>query len=447
MTQYQKTLARSAVLNGTGLHTGKPCRLTVKPAPVNHGISFIRTDICADIPPIPATWESVVDLSRGTTLGINDIRVQTIEHVMASLHAFRINNALIEMNGPEPPVGDGSAKPYTDLLEKAGTKEQKALAPELVITSPVTYADTRDNVIIKVFSSDTFRVTFLVDYPDHLTMGTRFYTLESMDRFEDDIAPARTYGLLSEMKSILQRGLGKGGSLDNNLVFIDRKIPPEEFDELKRLFHVDHDIRTGNSGILDERPLRFSNEPVRHKILDLVGDLYLLGMPLRGHVMAFRSGHKANVSFVKKLAKEYQPAISGLQQPEPVAGLLGSLIPELGPVPAGWKIRKGAESVHALYTPLDLREEKPDKGLVFRLLGLSAASSLLYENVRSIQSLSLSETADLKFYKDFQRENYTFLSRISNINGNNATVSVRMLSPRKEIMCEAVVTLKIERYA
>ncbi len=445
MIAYQRTPARSITLRGTGLHTGAPCRLTVNPAPVNHGISFKRTDI-SDCPLIPATMNSVVDLSRGTTLGTGDIRVHTIEHVMAALRACHIDNAVIEMDGPEPPVGDGSAKPYLDLLEDAGCKEQGAIRHELIITTPVSYTDTDDNVIIKIFPAETFRVTFLVDYADHLTMGTRFYSLDTMDKFATEIAPARTYSLLSEMKSVLQRGLGKGGTLENNIVFIDREISPDELKELKTLFKVDHDIRLGNTGVLDERPLRFSNEPVRHKILDLVGDLYLLGLPVRGHVMAFRSGHKNNVAFVKKLAESYKSVIDTLMHPEAGAGLLGSLMPDFAPVPQGWRIMKEQDQIRCLWNPLEIQGDYLDKGLVFRLLGLSATAVLLYENVHSIQKVSLTQISNINFYKDIQRREYTFLSRIVHKGDSEVTVASQMISGGKERVCEGIFSLKLEKY-
>jgi UDP-3-O-acyl N-acetylglucosamine deacetylase len=444
MIAYQRTPERSITLEGKGLHTGAPCRLTVNPAPVNHGISFKRTDI-PESPEIPACLDSVVDLSRGTTLGSGDVRVHTIEHVMAALRACDIHNAVIDMDGPEPPVGDGSAKPYLDLLKSVRCREQGVPRPELIITTPVTYTDPVDNVIIKVFPAETFRVTFLVDYADHLTMGTRFYSLDSMEDFDQEIAPARTYSLLSEMKSVMQRGLGKGGTLDNNIVFIDREISEDELKELKTLFKVDHDIRLGNTGILDERPLRFPNEPVRHKILDLVGDLYLLGMPVRGHVMAFRSGHRNNVAFVKKLVEVYKPFIHTLKNPEPGAGLLGALMPDFTPVPQGWRVMKEKDQVRSVFDPVEYQGRYLDKGLIFRLLGLSAASLLLYDKVHTIRRIVFSGVRDLKFFKDIPRREYTFLSRIIHGETHEWTVSSRMMSGGNEVICEGVFKLNIER--
>ncbi|MCD6233978.1 MAG: hypothetical protein DRP86_06455 [Candidatus Neomarinimicrobiota bacterium] len=444
MIVCQRTPVRSITLEGKGLHTGVPCRLTVNPAPENHGISFKRTDI-PESPEIPANPDSVVDLSRGTTLGSGDVRVHTIEHVMAALRACHIDNAIIEMDGPEPPVGDGSAKPYLDLLKSIRSREQGVPRPELIITTPVTYTDPADNVIIKVFPAETFRVTFLVDYADHLTMGTRFYSLDSMEAFEKEIAPARTYSLLSEMKSVMQRGFGKGGTLDNNIVFIDREISEDELKELKTLFKVDHDIRLGNTGILDERPLRFPNEPVRHKILDLVGDLYLLGMPVRGHVMAFRSGHRNNVAFVKKLIEVYGPLIHTLRTPEPGAGFLSALMPDFAPVPQGWRMMKEDTQVRSVFKPVEYQGDYLDKGLIFRLLGLSSASPLLYEKVHTIRRIIFSGVRDLKFFKDIPRREYTFLSRIIHAEKHELTVSSRMMSGGKEVICEGIFMLKIER--
>jgi UDP-3-O-acyl N-acetylglucosamine deacetylase len=403
MIAYQRTPERSITLEGKGLHTGAPCRLTVNPAPVNHGISFKRTDI-PESPEIPACLDSVVDLSRGTTLGSGDVRVHTIEHVMAALRACDIHNAVIDMDGPEPPVGDGSAKPYLDLLKSVRCREQGVPRPELIITTPVTYTDPVDNVIIKVFPAETFRVTFLVDYADHLTMGTRFYSLDSMEDFDQEIAPARTYSLLSEMKSVMQRGLGKGGTLDNNIVFIDREISE-----------------------------------------DLVGDLYLLGMPVRGHVMAFRSGHRNNVAFVKKLVEVYKPFIHTLKNPEPGAGLLGALMPDFTPVPQGWRVMKEKDQVRSVFDPVEYQGRYLDKGLIFRLLGLSAASLLLYDKVHTIRRIVFSGVRDLKFFKDIPRREYTFLSRIIHGETHEWTVSSRMMSGGNEVICEGVFKLNIER--
>lgn len=445
MNSWQHTIFRSVTLEGIGLHTGKSCRLTIKPAPVNHGICFVRTDI-PDCPPIPARTEFITDLSRGTTLGIEDICINTIEHVMASLRGCNIDNARVEMDGPEPPAIDGSAKPYVDMIQSAGIREQGGLSQELIITKPVSYTDVKDNVVIKIFPADTFRVTFLVDYPDHLTMGTRFYTLDSMDHFAKEIAPARTYGLLSEMKILKQKGLGKGGNLENNLVFIDEPLDPRELESLRNLFEMDHNIKLGNTGILDERPLRFSNEPVRHKILDLIGDLYLLGMPVRGHILAFRSGHKANAEFVRQIQKDYKNIINTLISPEPGAGLLASLLPDLGPVPSGFRIIKEQDEIRCIYDPLEENGEILNKGLVFRLAGLSAGAVLLFENVHNMKSVSISRSGDIVFYKKVMKRQHSFISRIREKNGNHLTVSCKILTGSRDLVCEGEFTFNIERY-
>ena len=445
MNFWQQTISHPVSLEGIGLHTGKHCRLTLMPAPVNYGICFVRTDI-PGCPPVPARTDFIADLSRGTTLGIDDIRINTIEHVMASLRGCNIDNARVEIDGPEPPAIDGSSRPYVDLIQSAGIKKQGGLRQELIITKPVSYTDVKDNVVIKIFPAETFRVTFLVDYPDHLTMGTRFYSLDSMDHFAQEIAPARTYGLLSEMKVLKQKGLGKGGSLDNNLVFIDEPLHHDELETLRTLFEVDHNIRLGNTGILDERPLRFTNEPVRHKILDLIGDLYLLGMPVRGHILAFRSGHKANAEFVKQLQKDYKYVINTLVSPEPGAGLLVSLLPDLGPVPPGFRILNDGDEIRCIYDPLDENGEYLNKGLVFRLAGLSAGTTLLFDNVQTIKSVEISNVKDMIFYKELKNRQHVFISRIREKNAENTSVSFKILNGNRDVVCEGEFTFNIERY-
>jgi len=445
MNSYQHTIIHPVSLEGIGLHTGKSCRLSVKPAPVNHGICFVRTDI-PDCPSVPARTEFIVDLSRGTTLGIDDVRINTIEHVMASLRACNIDNARVEMDGPEPPAMDGSAKPYVDLIQSGGIREQGGIRQELIITDPVSYTNVKENVVIKIFPAETFRVTLLVDYPDHLTMGTRFYSLDSMEQFVKEIAPARTYGLLSEMKILKQRGLGKGGSLDNNLVFIDQPINQDELESLRELFNLDHNIKLGNTGVLDERPLRFSNEPVRHKILDLIGDLYLLGMPVRGHILAFRSGHKGNIEFVKQIKNVYKNVINTLTAPEPGAILLASLLPDFGPVPAGFRIYKELDDIRCIYEPLEENGEILNKGLVFRLAGLSAASVLLFDNVHTIKSVGITRAGDIVFYKELKNRQYTFISRVKDKNTDSVTVLYKIFSGNCDVVCEGEFTFNIERY-
>ncbi|MBN2012345.1 bifunctional UDP-3-O-[3-hydroxymyristoyl] N-acetylglucosamine deacetylase/3-hydroxyacyl-ACP dehydratase [candidate division KSB1 bacterium] len=305
MLKNQRTIKGEISLSGIGLHTGNASTITFKPAPVNSGIRFKRTDL-ADSPEILADIDHVTDISRGTTITQNGATIHTVEHVLAAVAGLEIDNILVEINTNEPPVGDGSSMPFVEKLLKVGFEEQDFPKDYLVIEDTIAYTDPPRGVDIVVVPSDTFRITCMVDYRNP-ALGTQYTALYSLeDEFVKEFAPTRTFCFLSEVEQLKEQGLIKGGNVDNAIVIIDRKLDESEFDRLKKMFNVPADVVLGENGILDGKVLRFKNEPVRHKALDIIGDLALLGVPIIGNIMAARSGHAANIELVKMLRKQIE---------------------------------------------------------------------------------------------------------------------------------------------
>ena len=311
MKRKQQTIFRSASCRGIGLHTGVESTITFKPAPENYGIRFIRTDI-KNCPEIKADIDHVVDISRGTTIEKKKVKINTVEHALAAVSGLRIDNVLIELTSKEPPVMDGSAKDFVEALLTSGIVNQKHDRNVLEIRRAVNYTDPYRDIDIHVIPSDRFRVTFMVEYPLP-SLGTQYEAIYNMaEDFAVEVAPARTFCFLSEVEMLKENGLIKGGSLDNAVVLIDKLLDRSEINRLRDLFGIEENIITGANGILNGRILRFRNEPVRHKTLDLIGDLALLGIPIKGHVTAARAGHASNVEFVKTLKREYSQEIKDL---------------------------------------------------------------------------------------------------------------------------------------
>ena len=305
----QQTIQNEINIKGIGLHTGVETVATFKPAKENFGIRFKRLDL-KKCPEIIADIDHVVDISRGTTIGQNDFRIHTVEHVLSAVYGLQIDNILIELTEKEPPVMDGSAIPFVDVLIKAGIKTQDALRDELVIDKTITYTDPEREVDIHILPSDKFRVTFMTDYKVK-SLGTQYTAMYSLEEdFVEQFAPSRTYCLFSEIITLNNLGLIKGGSMDNAVVFVDKKFEEKEVKNLKKLFNLKDDFFIGDNGILNGTELRFTNEPVRHKVVDLIGDFALLGIPIRGHVIAARSGHATNVELVKKIKKTYSKKLA-----------------------------------------------------------------------------------------------------------------------------------------
>lgn len=303
MLIHQRTLQKEVSLWGTGLHTGKECMITFKPAPVNYGYRFIRTDI-AESPEIPALIDNVVDVLRGTTIAVGDVKVHTTEHVLAALYGLQIDNCRIEMSGPEPPVMDGSSQPFGEALQGAGFQEQDEPKNYLVIDETIEYHDTLNSVDIVALPLDDFRATVMVDYKNP-ALGSQHSGLFNLEKeFMPEFSSARTFCFLSEVETLANQGIIKGGDVDNAVVIIDKQMEKEELLTLgEKLGLASDHLILGKNGILNNRDLRFQNEPARHKLLDLLGDIALLGMPVKAQVLAARPGHASNVEFVRQLKK------------------------------------------------------------------------------------------------------------------------------------------------
>lgn len=307
MFKQQHSIREPVSVSGIGLHTGNQTTVTFKPAPINAGIKFVRADL-PDHPEVPADIEWVVEIDRGTNLEYNNVRVHTVEHVLAAIVGLELDNVIIELSGNEPPVGDGSALPFVNALLEAGIVQQDSPKDYLEIESPILHSE-RDGDLLRelvVLPSDDFRITFMVDYKNP-TLGSQYTVMFSLENeFVTEFAPARTWTFLSEVKALRERGMIKGGSLDNAIVIADAELTPDEISQLKELFGVTAEVIVGKNGILGGAPLRFDNEPCRHKALDLIGDLALLGVPLKAHVLAARSSHAANIELVRKIRQAYE---------------------------------------------------------------------------------------------------------------------------------------------
>jgi len=275
------------------------------PAPAGYGFRFVRTDI-KGAPEIPALIDNVVDIERGTTIGMNDVRIHTVEHVLSALAGLQLDNVRVELDAEEAPVLDGSSMPFVDLLQALSFEEQSEPKRYLEIDRTIIYHDEVKGIDLVVVPSDRFRVTYMIDY-QHPALGTQYTSLYDIEEeFARDFAAARTFCLFSELQSLIDAGLIKGGRIENALVIMDKPLDPVEINELKKAFKISDEIKFSQNGILGEKHIRYPNEPVRHKVVDLIGDLALLGVPIKGHVLAARAGHAAHVELVKKLKKEVQ---------------------------------------------------------------------------------------------------------------------------------------------
>jgi UDP-3-O-[3-hydroxymyristoyl] N-acetylglucosamine deacetylase/3-hydroxyacyl-[acyl-carrier-protein] dehydratase len=305
MLELQRTISKPVSISGIGLHTGTSCTVTFKPAPENSGIKFVRTDLGGN-PEIPANADNVIDISRGTTLGIGEAKVHTVEHVLAAIAGLQIDNIIIEVDGIEPPVGDGSSLPFVNILLEAGFQQQESPKDYLVIDETIQYHSDEGQVDIVALPLDGYRITVMVDYQNP-ALGSQHSGLFDIEKeFVSEFAPARTFSFLSEVEMLADSGLIKGGNLDNAVVIIDKSVSENEIQQLKQKLGVDFEIFVGSTGYLNDKTLRFRNEPVRHKVLDMLGDLALIGAPIKAQILAARPGHKSNVEFAKQIRKLYQ---------------------------------------------------------------------------------------------------------------------------------------------
>lgn len=294
----QRTIKNPVSLTGVGLHTGKKVTITFNPAPEHHWFKFQRTDVDGQ-PIIEADADLVVDTSRGTTLEKNGVRVHTTEHVLAALMGLEIDNCLIQIDGPEMPIMDGSSIKFIEALEAAEIVEQEAEREYFELKENLTYEDPIKKVEMLAVAQETFRVTVMVDYNSEI-LGTQHASMYSIEEFKPEISRCRTFVFLHELEALLEHNLIKGGDLDNAIVLVDREISKEKLDHLKKVFNKE-DIDVKEKGVLNTIKLQYYNEPARHKLLDIVGDLALVGKPLKIHVLAARPGHAGNVAFAKKI--------------------------------------------------------------------------------------------------------------------------------------------------
>ncbi len=305
MLVQQRTIKNTVSFSGTGLHTGNPSTLTFKPAPENYGIRFKRVDLGGS-PEIPADVDHVVDISRGTTLGIGDVKVHTVEHVLAAVAGLQIDNIVIELDSNEPPVGDGSAMPFVETLLKAEFVKQDAPKDYLIIDQIIHYQDEKAGVDIVALPTDDFRVTVMVDYKNP-ALGSQHSGLFNLEEeFIPEFAATRTFCFLHEVEMLHDQGLIKGGNLNNAVVIVDQDLEDDEIKRIAAKIGIDGSVILGKNGILNDKTLHFRNEPARHKLLDLIGDLALIGAPIKAQILAARCGHKSNVEFAKKIRKLYQ---------------------------------------------------------------------------------------------------------------------------------------------
>jgi UDP-3-O-[3-hydroxymyristoyl] N-acetylglucosamine deacetylase / 3-hydroxyacyl-[acyl-carrier-protein] dehydratase len=295
----QRTLKSEISFEGIGLHTGHVTKICVKPLSVNKGYVFKRVDLEGE-PEIKALAENVTSTERGTTISKGDASISTIEHLLAAIHGLEIDNALIEINGPEVPIMDGSSMPFIEEIEKAGIVDQDADRVYLVIDKNIAFEE--DGVEFLAVPTDTYRLTVMVDYNSPV-LGTQHATIMDLNEFKEDIASARTFCFLNELEYLAKNNLIKGGDLDNAVVLVEREhVSQEELDSLAKLLGKEKlNIKFSGIGTLNSSDLRFENEPARHKLLDIVGDLALVGKFIKGHILAARPGHAGNTSFAKVL--------------------------------------------------------------------------------------------------------------------------------------------------
>ncbi|WP_121331434.1 MULTISPECIES: bifunctional UDP-3-O-[3-hydroxymyristoyl] N-acetylglucosamine deacetylase/3-hydroxyacyl-ACP dehydratase [unclassified Flavobacterium] len=296
----QKTIKNEISLTGVGLHTGKEVTMTFKPAPINNGFTFVRVDLQGQ-PVIEADANYVVNTQRGTNLEKLGVKIQTPEHVLAALVGCDLDNVIIELNASELPIMDGSSKYFVEAIENAGIEEQDAKRNVYVVKEVISFTDETTGSEILVMPSDDYQVTAMVDFGTKV-LGTQNATMKSIADFKDEIANSRTFSFLHELESLLENGLIKGGDLNNAIVYVDKEISDSTMENLKKAFGKDK-ISVKPNGVLDNLTLHYPNEAARHKLLDVVGDLSLIGVRIQGKIIANKPGHYVNTQFAKKLAK------------------------------------------------------------------------------------------------------------------------------------------------
>ncbi|HOZ74358.1 MAG TPA: bifunctional UDP-3-O-[3-hydroxymyristoyl] N-acetylglucosamine deacetylase/3-hydroxyacyl-ACP dehydratase [Flavobacterium sp.] len=296
----QTTIKNEISLTGVGLHTGREVKMTFKPAPANNGYTFVRVDLEGQ-PVIEADANYVVNTQRGTNLEKLGVKIQTSEHVLAAFVGCDVDNVIIELDAPEPPIMDGSSKYFVEAIEKAGVVELEAERKYYVVKEVISFTDEATGSEILVMPSDDYQVTAMVDFGTKV-LGTQNATMKNISEFKTEISEARTFSFLHELESLLENGLIKGGDLNNAIVYVDKEISPSTMENLRVAFGKDK-ISVKPNGILDNLTLHYPNEAARHKLLDVVGDLALIGTRIKGKVIANKPGHFVNTQFAKKMSK------------------------------------------------------------------------------------------------------------------------------------------------
>lgn len=300
MSNKQQTIKKEVSLSGVGLHTGNTVKMTLKPAPINHGYAFSRVDLEGQ-PIIEAKAEYVVNTQRGTNLEKNGVQIQTSEHVLAAAVGLGIDNLLIEIDASEPPIMDGSSKFFVEALESAGIEKQDADIKEYIVKEVISLRDEITGSEIILMPADEYEITTMVDFGTKI-LGTQNATLQHISDFKEEISAARTFSFLHEIETLLENDLIKGGDLNNAIVYVDKELSESTMEKLKVAFKK-KTIAVKPNGILDNLTLHWANEAARHKLLDVIGDLALLGVRIKGKVIANKPGHAINTQFAKKVAK------------------------------------------------------------------------------------------------------------------------------------------------
>ena len=299
----QRTIKKAVRVEGIGLHTGKPACLTFQPAPVNHGYKFKRIDL-ENAPVINADVNRVVSTERGTTLKQGQATVSTVEHALSALSGLQIDNVLMELDGPEVPIMDGSAGHFVKALAEAGFEEQDTEREVFEISEAIFYLDKETGAELIALPHDSFEVTTLIDFNSEV-LGQQYAVFDDNSDYKSEIAPCRTFVFLHELEYLFSKNLIKGGDLDNAIVIVDKPISQKELDDLAKKLERPS-VKVEKDGVLNTVKLHFKNEPARHKLLDVIGDVALLGKPIKGRILATKPGHQSNIEFTKLLKKKYQ---------------------------------------------------------------------------------------------------------------------------------------------
>lgn len=332
---FQNTIAKEFTIEGQGLHTGAKVKATFKPAEVNRGIKLIRVDI-ENQPVIDAVAENVVNTMRSTVLGKGKATVSTVEHALSALYALNVDNCLIEINGPEMPILDGSAKPFVDKITESGIKEQDAKAIVFRPSEKIEFIDEKSGSSVTILPDDTFNVCTQLSYNGSNLLGNQYANLNNIEDFVSDVAGCKTFVFLHELEPLLNNNQVKGGNLDNALVIVDKEVNQSELDRLADLFNHER-VQVEKNGFLSNAELSFTNEPARHKILDVIGDLSLIGCRIQAKVIATKPGHYVNTETAKlirmqlKRNPEQAPAYNPSEEPFMDVNAVKTLLPHRPP--------------------------------------------------------------------------------------------------------------------